>query len=340
MKLIELKCKNCGAILEVEKDEKNITCQYCKAKFKFDDEVQHIKYDDMEQAGYEFEKGRIKAQNENKKVIIQIKPKSKEINPWVILAWIFFFPFMLVYYILKNDNISKENKKKIFWILGWVFFFPAPLSIVIWKSKFSKNIRILLLIVLWGGLIILGNILPNETTEQVPTNNTEVIEESTTKEEEKVEEDDKEEKVETETEKADNSIKSKTYKIDTKEYREYVYSVIENIVKKNNTYTSFKMNTYASIYLKVNLYPNKRLSKDEFEKQLNELSIEIFKELKKNKYKKGGFFASNYEIINVNFYNYDEHYPNNLNIERTQQYYVLELKDYDTFDKYDSRNDY
>lgn len=64
MKLVEMKCKNCGAQLKVNLEQKQSYCQFCGAEFHIDDEVQHIKYDDMEQAGYEFEKGRIKAQKE------------------------------------------------------------------------------------------------------------------------------------------------------------------------------------------------------------------------------------------------------------------------------------
>ena len=59
MKLLEMKCKNCGALLKVEENAQYINCQYCNTKYKLDDEVQHIKYDDMEKSGYEFEKGRL-----------------------------------------------------------------------------------------------------------------------------------------------------------------------------------------------------------------------------------------------------------------------------------------
>lgn len=65
MKLVELECQNCGAALEVEEGTNNITCPYCNASYKLNDEVQHVKYDDMENSGYEFEKGRIKAQKEH-----------------------------------------------------------------------------------------------------------------------------------------------------------------------------------------------------------------------------------------------------------------------------------
>ena len=65
MKLVELECQNCGAALKIEEGTNTVSCPYCKATYKIDDEAQHVKYDDMENSGYEFEKGRIKAQNEH-----------------------------------------------------------------------------------------------------------------------------------------------------------------------------------------------------------------------------------------------------------------------------------
>lgn len=55
MKLVELKCKNCGANLKVEEDVKEVTCNFCHTTFSIET---------MEKDGYEFEKGRIKAQRE------------------------------------------------------------------------------------------------------------------------------------------------------------------------------------------------------------------------------------------------------------------------------------
>lgn len=65
MKLVELKCKNCGAVLKVKPNTNDIHCDHCKANYKLDDEVQHIKYDDMEKAGYDYEKGKQKARQEH-----------------------------------------------------------------------------------------------------------------------------------------------------------------------------------------------------------------------------------------------------------------------------------
>ena len=58
MKLVEMKCKNCGAKLKVNFDIKEANCQFCGTEFRIDDEVQHHKLDDAEQTGYAFEKGK------------------------------------------------------------------------------------------------------------------------------------------------------------------------------------------------------------------------------------------------------------------------------------------
>lgn len=71
MKLIELKCKNCGAILDARDDQETITCKYCHANFKIDDEAMHIKYDNMESTGYEMEKGKIRARKEEEQRILE-----------------------------------------------------------------------------------------------------------------------------------------------------------------------------------------------------------------------------------------------------------------------------
>lgn len=143
MKLLEMKCKNCGALLKVEEDAKYIECQYCNTKYKLDDEVQHIKYDDMEKSGYEFEKGRIRAQQEQKRAqsnynnLNNVNNTSKKKNNktfWLILAWIFLLPFTATYFIAKNNKIDKKKKIVIIAIM-WVIF------LVIAYANPSENIK-------------------------------------------------------------------------------------------------------------------------------------------------------------------------------------------------------
>lgn len=143
MKLLEMKCKNCGALLKVEEDAKYIECQYCNTKYKLDDEVQHIKYDDMEKSGYEFEKGRIRAQQEQKRAqsnynnLNNVNNTSKKKNNktfWLILAWIFLLPFAATYFIAKSNKLDKKKKLIIIAIM-WVIF------LVIAYANPSENIK-------------------------------------------------------------------------------------------------------------------------------------------------------------------------------------------------------
>ena len=64
MKLVQVKCQNCGATMMVPEGSTRIKCEYCDSVFTLDDEASHIKFDNAKQAGYEFERGRIRAQKE------------------------------------------------------------------------------------------------------------------------------------------------------------------------------------------------------------------------------------------------------------------------------------
>ena len=88
MKLVEMKCKNCGAVLKVEAGSDDVRCEHCKAHYKLDDEAKRVKYVDMEAAGYEYEKGRLKARIEHEETLAakraqaaydaETSPKSKQ----------------------------------------------------------------------------------------------------------------------------------------------------------------------------------------------------------------------------------------------------------------------
>jgi flagellar biosynthesis/type III secretory pathway M-ring protein FliF/YscJ len=104
MRLVELECQNCGAALKIEEGADIVHCPYCDAKYKMDDEVQHVKYDDMENSGYEFEKGRIKAQKEHLENN-NIMDKSK--------TFMMFIPFIIISIIVMVAfvGIRSANRK-------------------------------------------------------------------------------------------------------------------------------------------------------------------------------------------------------------------------------------
>ena len=119
MKLVELECQNCGAALKIEEGTDTVICPYCKASYKIDDEAQHIKYDDMENSGYEFEKGRIKAQKEH----IQNSKSSADTHPAfiaiivIILVIVFvsiISAFSIKFFGTKNKTKAEYSQHDIF----------------------------------------------------------------------------------------------------------------------------------------------------------------------------------------------------------------------------------
>lgn len=135
MKLVDLSCPHCGAKLQVNGELKEATCNYCGQKFLVDDEVHHIQYENVEQAGYDFEKGRQRAKAEQQAAMnaqtVDTQPTVDTVTPqkkggmgtcWKVLLWIFFFPIMLSIWIWKTDKI-KDKRIKIglivaFWVIG------------------------------------------------------------------------------------------------------------------------------------------------------------------------------------------------------------------------------
>ena len=64
MQLVKLICPNCGARLEVDGSMKKAFCQYCGTALLVDQGKRSMEWDNAEEAGYQFERGRMKAQRE------------------------------------------------------------------------------------------------------------------------------------------------------------------------------------------------------------------------------------------------------------------------------------
>lgn len=136
MRLIELKCKNCGSILKVDANNTDVNCEFCHAKFKLDDEVKHIQYDNMEQSGYEFEKGRLKAQqeyldsktNHTRTTYVKKNYHKKKHGLLYFFFCLIFFPFVITYYVIKSEKLSKKNKIIILAILWGLFLYLGAIS--------------------------------------------------------------------------------------------------------------------------------------------------------------------------------------------------------------------
>ena len=98
-----------------------------------DDGAQHIQYDNAEEAGYSFEKGRQRAlaearQEQLNSIGMQAQQESAPNQPskakkgtcWRVFLWLFFFPFMLTIFLIKTDKL-KLPVKIILIVLFWIF---------------------------------------------------------------------------------------------------------------------------------------------------------------------------------------------------------------------------
>ena len=134
MKLVEISCPSCGANIHVEEDTKSVKCAYCQKEFFVDDEVKKVQHSvtNAAQAGYDFERGRIKAAQDEMYWQQQIQrlgydPRVSRVNGTngtgqnaqqppkkhillKIILWVLFFPIMAVYTVMKSKRFDTETK--------------------------------------------------------------------------------------------------------------------------------------------------------------------------------------------------------------------------------------
>ncbi len=139
MEFKRLICPNCGASIDYESGQAEVTCEYCGGRFSTGDKTQS----NAEQNGYYFEKGRQRAMMEQQPVY--------------------------------NSSAQQPIKKKShlwLWVLGWILFFPIPLTVLIWKSpKLDNKWKAGLTIALWGGFLLWGRL---RGTRPINQNNTDI----------------------------------------------------------------------------------------------------------------------------------------------------------------------
>lgn len=144
MKIIDMSCPNCSAKMTVDIKNKKATCEHCGTEVLIDDEVKHVQYDNPEEAGYKFEKGRQRAQREN----------------------------MTTTY--SNSNTPKKNNMFWLWVLGWICIFPIPLTILMLRKKDMKPaVKYGILAVAWLVYIMIG-IAGKNSNSDVTENSTAV----------------------------------------------------------------------------------------------------------------------------------------------------------------------
>ena len=118
MKIVNLTCPGCGARLEVDMDRKMAFCSYCGAALPIDDEIQKVQLDGAEKAGYEFEKGRQRAQAEAAQASFPSRqafyqPASQPT-----------FQPQVPPQPQQAPREPSKRRKTWLWVLGWILHFP------------------------------------------------------------------------------------------------------------------------------------------------------------------------------------------------------------------------
>ncbi|MBR4543584.1 MAG: zinc ribbon domain-containing protein [Lachnospiraceae bacterium] len=147
MRIIDMTCQHCGASLQVNDENKQAFCTHCGSRFLIDDEIRHIQYDNAEEAGYAFEKGRLRAQNER---IIQ---QGNARRPTAQFPKTYHKPQMQMQPDPSDQNVKKKNS-----------FHPAYTVIGIFSLIFGIILMLVCIICLLECLLEAGNLIQIITT--------------------------------------------------------------------------------------------------------------------------------------------------------------------------------
>lgn len=88
MKMVELKCKNCGSNLEVEEGITKVTCKYCDTTFEIEDAYTEA---------YKQTKGTLKAQSEHQEEQMQKMQEMMKNNPVGKFMKVYFVVFAIIF---------------------------------------------------------------------------------------------------------------------------------------------------------------------------------------------------------------------------------------------------
>ncbi len=134
MSKVTVKCPGCGAEVEIDNAAESAKCPYCGTELIARGTAGNTV--NNEKLGYEFEKGRIKAQQESGTAKDHVQPENKP---------------------------ERKHKHRLLKFFAWVVFFPIALTIWLWSSdtakKWNRNVRIVLTAAVWllfGGYYLAG----------------------------------------------------------------------------------------------------------------------------------------------------------------------------------------
>ena len=129
MRLIDMTCPHCGGLLKINPDNRTCVCNYCGAKLILDNETMHLQFDNAFESGYQFEKGRQRAQAEARQQFSTPPPaystppqKRKKAPTWLwVIGWILIFPVPLTILMLRNKTLDCKVKYGVI-AVAWIIY--------------------------------------------------------------------------------------------------------------------------------------------------------------------------------------------------------------------------
>lgn len=126
MRFVNMTCPNCGAQLQIDADRTQVYCQHCGTKLLVQDDVQRFQYEDAENAGYLFEKGRQRAIEEAERRRRQEADYQQQ-------------RFTQTPTQPQNQEKQQPRKGRFWlWLLGWLIIFPVPVTILMTRRRDIK----------------------------------------------------------------------------------------------------------------------------------------------------------------------------------------------------------
>lgn len=113
--------------------------------------------------------------------------------------------------------------------------------------------------------------------------------------------------------------------ISSKDYGEKIGEIFNSITSNNEVY-KYQGFTSHYPYLQISLYPIGSFDKEVIKREAKDITNNVLQELRKYKFKTGGFFKYNYEYLNIYFYDYDEYGNISRNGGPFAQINVLEIE--------------
>ena len=116
MRIIDSKCPNCGSAVSFDKEQKFAVCNSCGSRLILDDNLVHLVVDDAERIGYDFERGRQRAQNQYYSRPITVQPSAKKNDNGlvivVVVLVVIFVPALLFSCIAATSSSSRSTRSR------------------------------------------------------------------------------------------------------------------------------------------------------------------------------------------------------------------------------------